>query len=173
MFYYFDMSLQIQGSYLLTIAAFRIGVLSVTLFANDDFTNFKYSYPITTLNMLMDENMHVYFKDHDQSYSLVVHGMIRADFSNMYNFTVSSNKEVQVYFNQQLMIDKPQEVKEVRGFMREMVKHEMVHLEIRVSDREREMEEEMMGITKGRGYFKMWEECGNMRRRLIKNKNIF
>jgi len=78
----------------LTIAAFRIGVLTVTLFANDDFTNFKYSYPITTLNMLMDENMHIYFKDHDQSYSLVVHGMIRADFSNMYNFTISSNKEI-------------------------------------------------------------------------------
>jgi len=70
------------------------------------------------------------------------------------------------------MIDKPQEVKDVRGFMREMIMHEMIHLEIRISDREREMEEDM-AVTKGRGYFKMWEECGNLRRRLIKNKNIF
>ena len=66
----------------------------VTLYANDDFTNYQYSFPVSTLNLVFDENTHIYFKDHDQQYSLVIHGMIRADFSNLYNFTVSSNKEV-------------------------------------------------------------------------------
>jgi hypothetical protein len=56
--------------------------------------------------------------------------------------------------------------------MREMTKHELLHLEIRIADKERELEQDM-NVTKGRAYFKMWEECGNLKRRLIKNKNIF
>jgi hypothetical protein len=108
------MNLELTGSYLLTIAAWRVGLLTVTLFANDDFTNFKYSFPVHTLNLLFDEDMHIYFRDHDQQYSMMIHGMIRADFSNLYTFTVSSNKEVQIYFDQKLMLDKPQEVKDTR-----------------------------------------------------------
>jgi deoxyadenosine/deoxycytidine kinase len=53
-----------------------------------------------------------------------------------------------------------------------MTKHELLLLEIRIADREREMEQDM-NKTKGRGYFRMWEECGNLQKRLIKNKNIF
>jgi hypothetical protein len=50
-----------------------------------------------------------------------------------------------------------------------MTKHQMVLLEIWIKDKERELED----YNKTRGYFNMFEECGNLRRRLIKNKNIF
>ena len=70
------------------------------------------------------------------------------------------------------MLDKPQEVKDTRSFLREMTSHELLLLEVKISDKERELEVDMTS-TKGRAYFKMWEECGNLKKRLIKNKNIF
>ncbi len=106
-FYYFDAQLHITGSYLLTAAVFRLGLLTVTLYENDDFTNFKYSFKVPRLDLDFDEDLHVFFKNRDQQYSLVIHGMIRIDYSNMYNFTVSSNKDTQVYIDQKLMLDKP------------------------------------------------------------------
>ncbi len=137
----------------MTIGAWRIGILTVTLYANDDLTDFKYSYPIKSLNLLLDENSHIFFIDHDQSYSLTIQGMIRADYSNLYNFTVRSNKEVSVYFDGQLMLLKPQEIKDDKSFMREMVSHQMVMLEIRLQDKEKELEDK----NRTRGYFQMFE----------------
>jgi hypothetical protein len=152
----------------LTSAVFRLGLLTVTLYENDDFTNFKYSFKVPRLDLDFDENLHIFFKDRDQQYSLVIHGMIRVDFSNMYNFTVSSNKDAQVYVDQRLVLDKPQGVKDMLSFQREMSQHELLHLEVRIADREREFE------ARGeRGFFRMYEECGNFKQRLIKPKNIF
>lgn len=67
------------------------------------------------------------------------------------------------------MLDKPQVTKDMRSFQREMVRHELLHLEVRIADRERELE------ARGgeRGFFRMYEECGNIQQRLIKPKNIF
>ena len=56
----------------------------------------------------------------------------------------------------------------MRWFLREMVSHELLHFEVRIADRERSLE------PRGRrGFFRMYEECGNIRQRLIKPKNIF
>jgi hypothetical protein len=56
----------------------------------------------------------------------------------------------------------------MRSFQRQMTQHELLHLEVRIGDREREFE------GKGeRGFFRMYEECGNIKERLIKPKNIF
>ena len=142
----------------MTAAVFRLGLLTVTLYENDDFTNFKYSFKVPRLDLDFDENLHIFFKDRDQQYSLVIHGMIRADFSNFYNFTVSSNKDTQVYVDQRLVMDKPQGVKDMQSFQREMTRHELLHLEVRIADREREFE----GRAE-RGFFRMYEECGNIK----------
>jgi len=83
----------------LTAAVFRLGLLTVTLYENDDFTNFKYSFKVPRLDLDFDETLHIFFKNRVQQYSVVIHGMIRADYSNLYNFTVSSNKDTQVYID--------------------------------------------------------------------------
>ena len=140
----------------------------MTLYENDDFTNFKFSFKVPRLDLEFDEDLHVFFKDRDQQYSLMIQGMIRVDFSNLYNFTVSSNKDTQVYIDQKLMLDKPQEVKDMRSFQREMVSHELLLFEVRIADRERQVD-----LQGQRGFFRMYEECGNIRERLIKPKNIF
>jgi hypothetical protein len=49
-----------------------------------------------------------------------------------------------------------------------MTRHELILLEIRVADREREIDGKA-----ARGFFRMYEECGNLEQRLIKPKNIF
>ena len=49
-----------------------------------------------------------------------------------------------------------------------MVSHELLAFEVRVSDRDRDLEG-----NGARGYFRMYEECGNIEQRLIKPKNIF
>jgi hypothetical protein len=49
-----------------------------------------------------------------------------------------------------------------------MFSHQLVLFEVKISDKEREPESDG-----SRGYFRMWEECGNLAKRLIKPKNIF
>ena len=49
----------------MTIAVMRLGLLTINLYENDDFTNFKYSFKVPRLNLDFDENLHIFFKDRD------------------------------------------------------------------------------------------------------------
>ena len=49
----------------MTAAVFRLGLLTVTLYENDDFTNFKYSFKVPRLNLDFNEDLHIFFKNRD------------------------------------------------------------------------------------------------------------
>lgn len=54
MFYYFNTKLEIASHYLLTMAVFRIGQMTVTLYENDDYTDMMYTFYIPLLNLTFD-----------------------------------------------------------------------------------------------------------------------
>ena len=72
MFYYFTTNLEVSSYYLVNIAAFRLGMMTVTLYGNDDFTNYQYDFNTTTMNMTFDENFHTFFTDRNKKYSLTL-----------------------------------------------------------------------------------------------------
>ena len=67
--------------------------------------------------------------------------MIRADYSNLYNMTVLTNKEVRLYLNQQLVFNKPQEVRDTKSFQIEFYRHQMMHFEAFIADTQRKPDE--------------------------------
>lgn len=93
-YYYFNAMLPVASHHLLTIAAFRIGLLTVTLYENADFTDMACTFYIPLLNITFDPSRHVFFRDRTKEYSLTIQGMVRFDYSTRYNVTVYSNKEV-------------------------------------------------------------------------------
>lgn len=58
-----------------------------------------YTQNIHLLNLTFDENLHQFWKNRDQKYSLTIQGMVRFDYANPYNVTVLSNKEVKIYLD--------------------------------------------------------------------------
>lgn len=168
MFYYMDTNLMIESTYLVTAAVFRMSQLTVTLYENPDFCSLAFVFNVATLNLTFDEHLHNFFETREQQYSLTIQGMVRLDYSNLYNVTVLSNKAVRVYLDQELVFSKEAETKDTHYFVKEMVRHRMYMLEVFIADTQREPE-----INGTRGFFSMYEECGNTRKRLWKPKNIF
>lgn len=84
-----------------------MGLLQATIYDNNDFTNFVYTFAVPRLNLTFDENLHVFFIDRNEKYSMTIQGMIRVDYNNLYQFTIYSNKDVKIYLNEILRFSKP------------------------------------------------------------------
>jgi len=42
--------------------------------------------------------------------------MMRADYSNMYNYTIATNKDIEIFFDSKLVFSKRAEVKDKHSF---------------------------------------------------------
>lgn len=104
--YFFASNLKEAGDYLIQATVLTIGELRATIYQNLDFTNQqKVFYPQSTV-LLFDEKLDDYFKTRPKSFSILIAGTIRAYWDTPMTFYLSSNMEVSLYLDRELVMYK-------------------------------------------------------------------
>ena len=118
--YYMLNQMLAAGQYMTTIVVLRLGLISLVIYENSDFTGYVADMSVANLNLTFNSELHPYFTDKDQKYSVTLQGKIRASYNDWYNYTVSSNKDVKIYVDGELAMDKSGDFKNQKSFQREM-----------------------------------------------------
>ena len=142
---------------MVSINVFTVGGLRCSIYRNPDFTDYVSSQVTYSLDLTLNPTYNSYFSTEDKLYSFTCQGLIRTEYNGLYNFTVATNKNVNVFMEDVLMLDKPASIKEESSFQTEMFKNRLVLFEIRLWDDDVRPE-----YDSSRGYLQVYESSGNI-----------
>ncbi|CDW86507.1 keratin-associated protein 10- [Stylonychia lemnae] len=166
--YFLTSNLIVSGIYVVSITALRIGQFRMVIYENSDFTGYITDLTVPSINVTFNSQLHPFFANVSQRYSVTLQGKIRSDFNNLFNYTLWSNKDVLLYIDRELEFNKSAMEKGPKYFMREMHKYQLLDFEVFVSDKDNWPE-----FNTKNGYITLYQDSGNTKYQVFKPKNIF